>query len=215
MVDFSGLGSIGTGISDIFAGQGDLADAKSLKKAAKLEDVNARLAGASKDIQHQAAARDIYQVMGGQQSDIAAAGFKMSGTALDIVRSSAQQGALTQSLIENQGNIDIQSHVIAAANLRAQAASAQNAAKGAGISGLFGIATGVLSLFSDERLKENITFLRVGKGGHRMYSYNYKADPATKYVGYMAQEVEKVEPGMVIDMGLKMIDSEYAPQKVA
>lgn len=215
MADFgSALGSFGSGIQDFFSAKGATQDAASLDKAAGMEDVNARLAAASKDIQHAAASRDIYKVLGGQASDITSAGFSMSGSGLDLARSSAQQGYITQALIENQGQIDIQSHLVQAADLRAEAASSRNSAKSSKIGGFLQIGLGILSLFSDERLKENIEFIRVGKNGHRMYAYNYKADPGTRYVGYMAQEVERVEPGMVVDMGLKLIDSEYAPERI-
>lgn len=214
-MDFGGFSYIGTGIQDLFGAAGSKQDAASLDKAAGMEDVNAKLAGASKDIQHAAAARDIYKVIGGQASDIAGSGFQMSGSALDLARSSAQQGAITQALIENQGQIDIQGHLIAATNLRAQAASARSAANASMFGGIMNIGLGILSLFSDKRLKENIRLVGKGKNGNNVYAYNYKADPGTEYVGYIAQEVEVAEPGMIFDLGLKLIDSEYAPQKVA
>lgn len=211
-LDFSGLSYIGEGIGGLMSAGGLKQDAASLDKAAGMEDVNAKLTDASKGIQHAAAARDIYKVMGGQASDVASAGFAMSGTALDLARDSARQGAITQSLIEVQGNIDTQTHLINAQNLRAQAASARSAAQKSMFSGIMNIGLGVLSMFmSDRRLKENVRYLGKGKNGYNHYEFTYKADPThTKFVGYMAQEVEQVEPDMVFDLGLKMIDSEYA-----
>lgn len=215
-LDFGGFSYIGGGIQDLFSASGSAASAGDLRKAASMEDTNAKISAASTEIQHAAATRDIYKVMGGQASDVASAGFTMGGTAMDLARSSAQQGAIAQALIENQGQIDVRSHIIAATNLRSQASAMDRQSQASMFGGIMNIGLGVLSLFmSDERLKENVKFVGLGKRGLRMYEYNYKADPGTKYVGYMAQEVEKVEPDMVIDMGLKMVDSEFAPQKVA
>lgn len=56
------------------------------------------------------------------------------------------------------------------------------------------------SLFSDERLKEDIT--KVGKtdGGLNVYTYKYKGDPTT-HMGVMAQEVKKKKPSAVGSAG--------------
>lgn len=212
---FGGFGDIGSGVSSLFSASGDRAKARGLDEAANYEDMNAKISIASTDIKKTAAQRQIYKAIGGQAADIGHAGFSMEGTAVDLARSSAQEGSLTQSMIEAQGGIETQGYFAQAASDRAQAAAARKSAQGSMLSGVLSIGMGIFSLFSDERLKENIKFLGVGKNGHRMYEYNYKPDPETKYVGYMAQEVEKVEPDMVIDIGLKMIDSEYAPQKVS
>lgn len=217
MADFGGFFSgIGGGISDFLNAGGLKGDAASLDKAGDMEAVNARIAAAGMDIQHAAAQRDIYKVSGGQKADIGAAGFTQGGTAGDLIRDTARQGSITQSLIQAQGEIDIQGHEIASANLHAQAASARSAAKASEFSGFLSIATGIFSLFSDKRLKTNIVRIGTGKNGLPTYSYTYRDDPLqTPYVGYMAQEVEKVDPSAIIDLGLKMVDSEYAPQKVA
>lgn len=52
------------------------------------------------------------------------------------------------------------------------------------------------SMFSDERLKENI--VPVGKeNGFNIYSFNYKSNPK-KYIGVIAQEVAKTRPDAVV-----------------
>lgn len=76
------------------------------------------------------------------------------------------------------------------------------------------LGVGVLSLLpmlvglSDERLKKNKT--KVGeKAGIPVYDYNWKGDPkgAPKTRGPMAQDVEKVFPGAVGDIGgVKVVD---------
>jgi hypothetical protein len=56
------------------------------------------------------------------------------------------------------------------------------------------------AMFSDRRVKENIK--RVGKtdGGLPVYTYNYKGSPLAQ-MGVMAQEVEKVKPSAVTEVG--------------
>lgn len=148
MGDISGgLGSIGGGISDLFQASGDKMDASSLDDAANMEDVNAKIAAASGQIQTAAAQRDLFKVGGQQQQAIATGGFTESGSALDIARDTASQGSITMALIGAQTSIDVQGYEVQAAQDRAQSASDRNAAKGAGIGGILGIATGVLGLF--------------------------------------------------------------------
>lgn len=73
---------------------------------------------------------------------------------------------------------------------------------------------GILSLLfglfpSDKRIKEDIE--RIGtRGGLPEYSYRYKGDPksAPKIIGPMAQDIEKVLPGAVHEVGgVKMVDN--------
>lgn len=67
------------------------------------------------------------------------------------------------------------------------------------LGGLFGL--GSAFIMSDKRTKENIK--PVGKAkGHKLYSYNYKADPQkTPQIGVMAQEVERKRPDAVTELG--------------
>ena len=81
---------------------------------------------------------------------------------------------------------------------------------GGGLAGLGGLgnlfgglgkfmgAGGFASLFSDERLKENIKAVGKTNDGQKVYAYNYKDDPLKRTtLGLMAQEVEKVKPEAV------------------
>lgn len=67
--------------------------------------------------------------------------------------------------------------------------------------------------WSDRRLKENIK--KVGKldNGLPVFRYNFKGDPKTQ-IGVMAQDVEKVNPKAVAELGgAKMVDYKEATRK--
>jgi len=88
------------------------------------------------------------------------------------------------------------------------------------MSGLFGLGSaslmspkgtfsGLTSLFSDERLKENIKEIGKTNSGLPVYSFNYIFDQDKKTnIGVMAQDVEKVFPDGVSEheSGYKMVD---------
>jgi hypothetical protein len=60
------------------------------------------------------------------------------------------------------------------------------------------------AIFSDINLKENIKKVGALDNGLNLYSYNYKDGydlPKGKQVGVMAQEVEKVIPEAVTEIG--------------
>jgi hypothetical protein len=50
--------------------------------------------------------RNILKTIGGQKADVAAAGFGAGGTALDLLRDSASQGALEKAVFSFQGAVD-------------------------------------------------------------------------------------------------------------
>jgi hypothetical protein len=90
---------------------------------------------------------------------------------------------------------------------------------GAGIAGILG-ATGAFGssgwLWSDERLKENIEPIGRAFDGQMIYRYNFKGDPKTQ-IGFLAQEVERHQPGAVrqtID-GIKGVDYHEATDDAA
>jgi hypothetical protein len=83
-----------------------------------------------------------------------------------------------------------------------------------GILGLGGNLAGAAILKSDERVKENIvpmgTVFAAGEDGEQkklpISEWSYKGDPA-RHVGPMAQDVERIDPGAVIEIGgVKHID---------
>jgi Chaperone of endosialidase len=77
------------------------------------------------------------------------------------------------------------------------------------LGGMFGIA-GKAIQYSDRRLKEDIE--KVGKtdDGQNIYSYKYKSGGPLR-LGLMAQEVEKKDPGAVVNVGgFKAVDYKRA-----
>ena len=79
---------------------------------------------------------------------------------------------------------------------------AKKQASSAGLGAFLQFAGAGLGLLSDERAKDNIEPIGETFDGQNIYSYTYKADPDQKtHVGLMAQEVEKVHPEAVTEIG--------------
>ena len=73
------------------------------------------------------------------------------------------------------------------------------------------------SAFSDRRLKHDIKEIGKTKDGMPIYKFKYKGDPAEQtHVGFMADEVEKKNPGAVGEsQGFKTVDYDKATKKYA
>lgn len=79
--------------------------------------------------------------------------------------------------------------------------------------GLFGVGKAAIGLFSDRRLKENITRIGTADNGLAIYSFNFKMDTKqTMQIGFMADEVEKIHPDAVTtdSLGWKRVDYRLA-----
>lgn len=133
---------------DLFQGAGDIfagfSEAAGSQQAAKFYEEAAGFAkeeGQLKDIMLR---RQAFQTIGGAQADIASSGLKMSGSAMNVLRSNAQQASLSRAITDVNTRIQVGSY-------QAQAASAQAAAQaqeGGGIlGGLGGIVGAIASLF--------------------------------------------------------------------
>jgi len=61
---------------------------------------------------------------------------------------------------------------------------------------IFGVDTSVyrMEYFSDRRLKSDILSIGTAKNGLKLYSWKYKSDPVTTWVGVMAQDLETTHP---------------------
>jgi hypothetical protein len=122
----SAASSLLGGYADLKAGN---ASAKVLRGNADTMRTNAELTANSTSLRVMQQQRKAYQVLGGQRADIAGAGLAASGSALDVIRSSAQQSSVDKSLIQMQGQIDVNSMTRQAQNYDAQAKAAQKAGK--------------------------------------------------------------------------------------
>lgn len=85
--------------------QGDLAEAGNYDRAAGLAQQNEAFTAQSTRVQQAQLDRQVTQAIGGQQASVAGAGFASSGSALDLMRDSASQGALAHGVLGQQGAI--------------------------------------------------------------------------------------------------------------
>jgi hypothetical protein len=84
---------------------GDLVEAQNYDLASTLANQNDEFTKVSTAIKQTQMQRQIYLGLGATSADVGGAGFAASGSALDIMRSSAQQGALTKQVLGEQGLI--------------------------------------------------------------------------------------------------------------
>ena len=84
---------------------GDLAEASNYDLASTLATANEQFTAQSTRIQEQQQARAETQAIGGAEASVGGAGFAASGSALDIMRDSANQGALAKGVLAQQGAI--------------------------------------------------------------------------------------------------------------
>lgn len=113
----STINGVAGAASDIFGGYntatslrlkayGDTVEAGNYDLAADLAGKNEKFTETSTAIKEAQATRQIYQGIGTETADIAGAGLSVgSGSSLDLLRSSAQQGALTKAVAGQQGLI--------------------------------------------------------------------------------------------------------------
>jgi hypothetical protein len=101
----SGRAARVAGQADRIKSQGDLIEGEAYGKAAGLADLNSEFTKQSTAIQTAQADRALFGVMGNQRASIAASGGGEGGSAGDILRSSASQGALNRAVLNQQGLI--------------------------------------------------------------------------------------------------------------
>lgn len=202
MADFFGAAS------DLFGGIGSVlggnAAAAGSKQAAVFYDRAAALTKLETGLKETAANRQIFQTLGGARADVAANGLLQSGSAEDVLRSSAQQGALSKALIQLQGDIGAESYTAQAAQARATASSQHS---GGLLGGLMGLAGAAASIFSDDRLKRDAKLLgRRESDGLGLWLFRYIGNDEW-YEGVMASEVEQVYPDAVTwSQGFRKVD---------
>lgn len=155
------ISSFGGAVQDLFSADAHRSKAKGLRIEADSYDrssafamQSARFTETSTEIKQAQLDRDIYKTLGGQAADVAGAGFAASGTALDLLRDSASQGALTKAVGSLQGLITEEGYEVQAKNYTAMGAAARlaadaedNAADGAMWSSAFKGAAAITSIF--------------------------------------------------------------------
>ncbi len=128
----------GGAVSDIFAGfgdaykaQGDELEAGMYREGATLAEQNAQYTEAATGVKIAQQQRELEISQGRTTAAVAGAGFEASGSALDLLRESAQQGALAKGVLTQQGFITEQGYKEQADALNAQASAADVAASAA------------------------------------------------------------------------------------
>ena len=128
----------GGAVNDLFAAkayrskaEGNRQEALHYRHAGDLADQNARFTSESTAIQAFQTERQLYQGLGGIEAAVGGSGLADSGSALDLLRSSAQQGALQEAVLKRQGLITEQGYKEQAKSYRDMAGSADRAARDA------------------------------------------------------------------------------------
>jgi hypothetical protein len=197
---FSDFGqSAGNAVSDLFSGIGAQQAAGSYRTSAKYAKKNAQLEAESLAIKQAQLKRNLFSVIGGQKADVAAAGFSQSGSAVDILRDSASQGALLKAQTDIQGDIAISSY-----RGQAEAASQQARAEDTAATGNF-IGTAIstvatlapLLLLSDRRAKHSIYQIGWATNGLPWYKFCYLGSREI-HEGLMSDDVRAFRPEAVV-----------------
>jgi hypothetical protein len=148
--------------------QGDAFEGKNYDLAAELADQNAQYTEWTTNVKQQQQDRTTFQALGTAKSEIAGAGLKESGSALDLLHESAANGAITKEVLGAQGQITeagyleqgdsyrnlskaaafaVQGDEIAAQAADHAAEGAETTAKLKTAAGVFSLITGVAGLF--------------------------------------------------------------------
>jgi hypothetical protein len=112
----STVSDFGGAASDLFSGfiggmsadikaKGDIAEAQSYEMAAQLALLNKQYTVTETAVKEAQNEREVYQTISQQEAGVAGGGLAESGSALDLLRSSASQGALSHAIIGQQGLI--------------------------------------------------------------------------------------------------------------
>lgn len=147
-------------VSDIFQAEADRSKAsfdriegKEYSLASDLATQNEEFTQMSTQIKEAGENREVTQALGKTQADVAGAGFAESGSALDILRSGATQGAILKATTSEQGLIQeagykeqADSYTLMATAADQAAAAEDNAAKGARIAEWINIAAAGVDL---------------------------------------------------------------------
>jgi len=104
-IDIEALGTDISAESLRLKSAGDIAEATQYELAGTLAQQNAQYTEASTRLQATQLDRQTSMTIGSQKAAVGGAGLASSGSALDLLRSSASQGALARSVLVTQGQI--------------------------------------------------------------------------------------------------------------
>jgi hypothetical protein len=191
------------GVSSYLSGN---AIASGARKSAAFYTTAAQYSTLETGLKEAAVRRTVEQSIGSTRAGAGASGLAMSGNMIDVVRSSAQQGGISQAVTQLQGDINTKSYMALAAAEAAKAQAASASALTGGISGILSAAS--LLTLSDTRLKTDIKLVEwLSDRGFGLYQFRYK-NGVTEFIGVLAQEVEKVRVDCVSisSNGYRMVD---------
>lgn len=144
-----------------------------------------------------------------QQTGASLADLGTAGQTAALQGAQAQQAAgATQQQTTQAGDTALYNQFLQQQSYPFQTAQfLANIAEGTGaLSGSTTTTTQPQSIFSDERLKENINVIGKTFGGQNVVAFRYKGDP-TRRIGLIAQDVEKKHPEAVKEVGgFKAVD---------
>lgn len=143
---FAALSDVGGAVSDLFGMFGSQQAASAYDKAADVAEGNKAVTLRSGEIQQQQENQTIVQSLGTTNAGVAGAGFTMGGSAGDLLRMSAQKGALNKQLLANQTEITAQGFEQQAQAYEGQKEAANTKAAGQGIGGALQGVMGVAEL---------------------------------------------------------------------
>jgi hypothetical protein len=130
----AGIANIGGVVQDLFASQGDKAEAAQYRQASQDALEAAQFQQILTGVQQTQEKRALTMTIGSEQAGYATSGLAASGSALDVMRASTQQGALQQQVSAYQGAQQEYGYEEQAKSYDAMAAAADKASEG----GIFG-----------------------------------------------------------------------------
>ncbi len=146
-------GLIGGGVSDIFQGigggykaRGNRYEAENYREASRFADLEAKIQHATTTVETSQVLRQVYQGLGRVEAGAAGAGFTSGGSAGDILRSSAQQGALQASMATQTGQVAEIGYEEQSKSYANMAKAADEAAKAQEFGSIGSFATGAVKI---------------------------------------------------------------------
>jgi|ERR1700680_2528261 len=160
IINSASIGNISAGIGDLYAAKADKAKAayditegKEYDLASQLALQNEQFTQMSTAIKDAQTSREIAKSEGATSAAVAGGGFAESGSALDILRDSAKQGAITRAVGQEQGLVteagyqeQADSYKLMAGAANQAAAAEMEAAKGAKIGAGLQLAAAVVNM---------------------------------------------------------------------